>query len=138
MVNAYLPDCDIDSLNQSVIYEEDRKIICKSIKNIYNEMVGKELVIYIYETGDRYKIEYKLDYINYEKTDRDSKEKIVIVLDNYVLKRYFLYKNADSITTSEEIYNLESKNELQNYLDSDSIEKCMHKLKNKNKIRKRT
>lgn len=138
IVNEYLLDCDIDSLNQSIIYEEDRKIICKSIKNNYNEKIGKELVIHVYDTGDTYKIKDRLDSIIYEKNNRDTEEKVVIVLNNYTLMRHFLFKNGDLISTSEEIYNLKSKNEFKNYLDSDSVEMCIYKLKNKNKIRKRT
>lgn len=138
VVEEYLPDCDVDRLTQSIIYEEDRKIICRTIKNKDNEKVGKELIIQVYETGDIYRIKDKEDCIKYEKINKNTKEKIKIILDEYTIKRCFLYNKEGAVSTLEETYNLDSKDEFNNYLDSDSIEQCMYKLKNKNKIRKRT
>lgn len=137
IVDKYIPECDIDNLNQSIIYEEDKKIICRSIKNKYNEKVGKELIIQIYDTGDIYRIKDNENYIKYEKNNHNTKEKVKITLENYTIKRCFLYKNKDVELTKEETYNLELKKDLHDYIYSDSIEQSMYNLKNKNKIRKR-
>ena len=138
IIKPYLPDFDIGNLSQSIIYESHKKILCRSIKNSSKEIIGKELMIQVYDTGEIYKLIYKENSIKLEKIHQNANEKVKIKLEDYIIKRSFTYKEDEKASFLEETYNLNSDQDLNEYIKSNSIEETMNKLKNKNKIRKRT
>jgi hypothetical protein len=137
VISPYLPRFDIFNLNQSVIYEKQKTIICKAIKNTSKEIIGHKTIIKLFDIGEIYVLKDKGNNLSLERTYSDIKEKTIISLNNNKIDRYFSYNNKDSKTFIEESYDLNYKIEAYRYSISDSIEDNFNVLRNKNKVRKR-
>ena len=137
IVSPYLPRFDIFNLNQSVIYEKQKTIICKAIRNASNDIIGRKTIIKLYDTGVVYILRDKGNNLSLEKMLSNIREKAVVSLDDNKVNRYFSYSENDSKVFMEESYDLNYKIENYRYSNSDSIEENLNVLRNKNKVRKR-
>lgn len=139
-IQEYLEDLDIRGLNQSVIYDFDKKIICRSIKNKNKDQIGKEVAIYVYETKEVIRVikrenSMKLEY-SYHR-DIPVKYYFKVSLNDSIIKRYFLLSKNSEKEYYKETYVLNNKENLYDYQNSDSIGNIFNDLKQQNKTRKR-
>lgn len=142
MLDPYLPDFEIGHLDQSMIYEKNRKILCRSLRNDKKTIIGHEIVIYVYDTGEVARLikrENSLKFENHYYCDNSFiKEMVRISYKNGVAKRYFTYCDGFEKIQFDEKYDFNSSSDVNNYLNSDSIKNTFEELKNKNKVKKRT
>lgn len=136
-INPYLPGFNIFDLNQSVIYEKQRTIICKTIRNKSDEIIGKQIIIKLFDFGEAYILKDEGNSLTIEKMYSNIKEKATISINDNILNRSFKYIESDSKSYIEESYDLHYKSEYYKYINSDSIENNLNVLRNKNKTRKR-
>ena len=139
ILGPFLPSFDIMNFEQSIIYENDKKILSRFIKNDIGEKIGQEVVIHLYDTDERIRLIRLNSIISLEKTyysnNNKFQEKVCISFDNCFIKRYFSYDNSYDVLNDKENYNILSN--YGDYLDSPSINDIMNKLKCKSKVKKR-
>ena len=141
MIEIYLPGYEIKHLNQSAIYDENKKIICRSIKNDKKENIGHEIAIYCYDNRDIIKLIKRLNSIRFEKLYHENncyiKEKVKISFSNNTIERCFSYSKDSKKENIIERYDVSNKDSLIDYFNSSSIEDMISNIKVKNKTRKR-
>lgn len=136
IVKEYLPLYEINYLTQSVIYEKDKKIIFKTIKDAKKDIIGKEILIEIYNK-ETFIINTTENSICIRISNGTEEKLAKIKLKDNIITRYFLYSNPEVENHSEEKY-LIKYNDFREYNNSESIITCIDKLKPKNKTRKRS
>lgn len=137
-INPYLPRFDVFNLNQSVIYEKQKTLVCKAIRNDSKEIIGRELTIKLFDVGEIYILKDEENSLFLKRIYSDIREEVMISLESNNLKRCFSYTHGDSTLSIQEEYDLNYKIENYRYNNSDSIKENINVLKSKNKVRKRT
>lgn len=142
IVEPYLPDFEVGHLEQSVIYEQNKKILCRSLKNDKKTVIGHEIAIYVYDTGEIVRLIKRENSLKLERHyygNNDLVKKMIKVCDrNDIVKRYFTYCDGTQKIQYDEKYDFNNSLSISDYLNSNSIESTFAKLKNKNKVKKRT
>lgn len=109
-INKHIPKLKNWQLNQSVIFEENKKILCKAITNENKEKIGNTITIYF--TGND---PYSYELIMFENSlsltkkyfqdDNKIEEIIDIFLDKDYINRSCYYKVNEIDLSYKEIYN---------------------------------
>lgn len=141
MVDEYLPKLDDWYLDQSVIFDDDKKIICNKITDKRNNKVGYQIRIHLFNSRfDIYKLLYKKDSIilkhRYHLGKKMIKEVIDVSFKNDKIMRNIIYSDNNDYVNYNEEYDV--NNEYNDYLLAMPICDILDNIKNKNKIRKRT
>ena len=137
IIDPYLPDYNIFSLDQSIIYDTEKTIIYKTVRSESKEKMGKEIIIKLEDPEEIYIIKEENNKLTFKQILEDSKEKVIISIDDNLLSRNFVYSENNKTLATQEEYNLNYKNEEYKYNNSNSIQESFELLKSKNKVRKR-
>lgn len=138
IISPYMPKVDIKNLEQSIIYEENKKTICRRIKDENKNTIGNEVLIQLYSTEEIYKLRHLNNTIKLEKRDKKEVKKVMISFENCNIKRKFYYKDNERTYSKEEVYGVNLEKDFYDYMNSYSIETTMNKIKTKNKQKKRS
>lgn len=142
MVNEYLPSLEKWHLEQSAIFGENKRIICKSVKDKNNNKLGYDIRIHVNDNENSFfHFRYTDNVIFLIKKvwiDGDSSTlNMNISLINNEIIRKVSYKNDNEIVLHEESYNINNDTDLQSYFDTESLENIVCALEDKYKVRKR-
>lgn len=110
-INNHLPHLKSWQLNQSVIFEENKKILCKAITNEKKEKIGNTVIISFTENSpysyELTMLENRLSFVKSYFQDNDAiREKTDIFLDENYINRSCNYKVNEIELNYEERYNL--------------------------------
>ncbi|MGM9878925.1 MAG: hypothetical protein ACI31R_02750 [Bacilli bacterium] len=110
-INKHIPYLKNWQLNQSVIFEENKKILCKAITNDKKEKIGNKISIYFTEDSlclyELINSKNSLSFIkSYTEDEKIIKEIINISLSKNLLSRSCLYKENEKELSYKEIYNI--------------------------------
>lgn len=113
-INKYLPDLASWQLEQSVIFEKDKKILCKAITDDKNEKIGHQITIDVMEDKMySYKLislENNLELTKtYSQDNQLALEKTSVSLNEENIKRDCSYHIDNEISNYQETYNLKDK-----------------------------
>ena len=142
IINVYLPDLEEWNLEQSAIFEDDKRIICKSVKDNKNNKLGYDIRIHITDDNNSF---YHFRYMHnnvflIKKTwnnDKVSTEGVCVLLNNNEITRIVKIQSNEKIALHEKKYNINNKMDLQAYLNSESFQSIIADLKVNRKERKR-
>ena len=142
IINEYLPSLEKWHLEQSAIFEENKRIICKSIKDRNNIKIGYDIRIHI--NGDQnvfVHFRYTNNSIFLIKKMWIDKNHITLnmnvsLINNEIIRKISI-KDENGNSSYDESYDVDCINDLQSYFDSESLSEIIINLKEKSKIRKR-
>ena len=134
----FFPVYEAGNLNQCVIYEEDKKIIFRPIKDKNNTVLGKEIKIQVNDNKKIYIIKKLDNSIGLDIINDLETVKIKISLKDSIITRNISYFNIDNENHIEEKYIINGYKDYENYLNSKTIIESINNLKTKNKTRKRS
>lgn len=142
MVNEYLPSLEKWHLEQSAIFGENKRIICKSVKDKNNNRLGYDIRIHVNDNENSFfHFRYTDNAIFLIKKVWIDEEfsiwNISISLISNELIRKLSYKNENGIVLHEESYNINNDTDLQSYFDTESLDSIVNALEDKCKVRKR-
>ena len=142
MINDYLPDLEKWHLEQSTVFGENKRIICRSVKDKDNKKLGYDIRIHV---NDVEKTFFHFRYIDNGiflvkkiwKNEKPSILNIIVSLNNGEITRNVNYKNEEGIISHEERYNINNYVDLQSYLEAESLRNIVNDLRNEYMVRKR-
>ena len=124
--------------DQSIICEENKKIICRNIKDNQNNKIGKEVRIHVRENESiYYYLRYKLNSIYLLEKKGYKTTMLYVSLNNNIIKRETEIKDETKKYVSKKEYNILNKEDLLEYENSNPLWDISNNLNEKHKIRKR-
>ena len=138
MFEKYLPNLEKWYFNQSIIYEDNKKIICRSIKDNENYKIGNEIRIHVIENKSIYYfLRYKDKSIYFLEKEGSNTKMIYVALNDILVKRQIEITNKQEKNSYKEEYCVLNNKDLEKYNNSKSLEELINSLKPKQKVRKR-
>ena len=140
-IEDFMPNIEIWQMYQSVVFDDNKKILCRAILDEKDKCVGHQIKIDVYlDTLYKYRLNilensielnksYTIDNILHEELFKVEQEKEII-------KRMYIYQEGDKYLKYNETYDSgKIKEERDSFgVISNNIKKCI--TKNKVKVRK--
>ena len=138
MIEKQLQNIEKWYFNQSIIYEDNKKIICRSIKDNENYKIGNEIRIHINEDKSIYYfLKYKDKSIYFLEKEGSKTKMIYVALNDIIVKRQIEITNAQEKNSYKEEYCVLNNKDIEKYNNSKSLEEIINSLKTKSNLRKR-
>lgn len=140
-IGDFMPEIEIWQMNQSALFEDNKKILCRAILDNNDRCIGHQIKIDVYlDTLFKYRLNilensielnksYVIDSILIEEFFKVQQEKEII-------KRVYIYQEGDKYLKYNETYDTgRTKEERDSFGEiSNNIKNCI--TKNKVKVRK--
>ncbi len=138
IIDEHLPKLEKWYFDQSIIYEKNKRIICRSIKDYENNKIGNEIRVHINDTKNVfYCLRYKDNSIYLLEKDGYNTKMIYVTLNDIIIKRQIEINNEIGKSIYKKEYCVLNENDLLEYETSESLNDVLNNLNKKDKVRKR-
>ena len=135
-IEEFMPEIEIWQMNQSVVFENNKKILCRAIHDKKDKCIGHQIKIDVYlDVLYKYRLNILENSIelnkSYNVNNLQIEEFFKVQQEKEIIKRMYLYQEGDKYLKYNEIYDIGRINERRDSFGeiSTTIKECINKSK---------